>query len=89
MPALWATNPSLVILDCNLPGRSGMMLLDDIRRSAPNPAVPVLMLTGRQGSWNENAAKRHGANRYMRKPFDLTEFKVTVAQLVAGGTLVA
>ncbi|MDE0877268.1 MAG: response regulator [Sphingomonas bacterium] len=89
MPALWALDPSLVILDCNLPGRPGMMLLEDIRRSAPNPLVPVLMLTGRQGQWNENAAKRHGVDRYLRKPFGLDEFRVTVARLVANGVVAA
>lgn len=84
MPSLWAHAPALVILDCNLPGRSGMLLLDDIRRSAPRPSVPVLMLTGRQGSWNENAARRHGADAYLRKPFAIDLFRETVARLIGG-----
>jgi DNA-binding response OmpR family regulator len=83
MSALWSVNPQLVILDCNLPGRPGMMLLEDIRRSAPNPAIPVLMLTGRQGSWNETVAKRHGVSEYMRKPFDRDVFKKTVARMIS------
>ena len=55
---MWAVDPDLVILDCNLPGRPGMMVLEDIRTSASNAAIPVMMLTGRQGNWTQSAAAR-------------------------------
>jgi DNA-binding response OmpR family regulator len=83
---MWAVDPDLVILDCNLPGRPGMMVLEDIRTSASNAAIPVMMLTGRQGNWTQSAAARNGASHFMRKPFAAAELRDAVTQLLAGIT---
>ncbi|QAY79994.1 response regulator transcription factor [Sphingosinicella sp. BN140058] len=62
--------PDLVILDCVLPGKSGIEVLREIRSSRVACTIPVLMLTGRQGEADELIAARAGADDYLRKPFD-------------------
>ena len=65
--------PDLVILDCSMPGKSGICALRDIRLSSVSYNTPVLMLTGALHIANEEIAIRAGANEYLRKPFDPDE----------------
>lgn len=62
--------PDLVILDCNMPGLSGIQLLRLLREEPELHALPVMMLTGRQSESDERIVRYEGANDYMRKPFD-------------------
>lgn len=65
-----ANRPHLVILDCAMPGRSGVDALRDIRASPVSYNTPVLMLTALTYEGDENIAMRAGANEYLTKPFD-------------------
>lgn len=67
---LQVKQPKLVILDCNLPGMSGISLLAEMRRDARLWDKPVLMLTGRQSESDRQIAMYRGADSYMTKPFD-------------------
>lgn len=62
--------PDLVILDCNMPEMSGIMVLREMRKSPALCDLPVLMLTGRQGDADERIARYEGASDYISKPFD-------------------
>lgn len=62
--------PDLVILDCNMPQMSGIMVLREMRGSPQLCELPVLMLTGRSGDSDERIARYEGANDYISKPFD-------------------
>ncbi len=57
-----------VLLDVNLPGRSGMELLSMTR--AQFPEMPVVMLTGDAGVSSVVEAMRLGAYDYLAKPID-------------------
>ena len=65
--------PSLVILDCGMPTKSGIDVLRQIRASQTTYDTPVLMLTGRRSDADEEIALRAGANEYIRKPFILSK----------------
>lgn len=58
--------PSLVILDINLPGGSGFDLCAAIRRDS---AVPIMMLTARGDEADLVRALELGADDYLTKPF--------------------
>lgn len=62
--------PDLLILDCNMPEMSGILVLRELRRSPTLFDLPVLMLTGRQSDRDEEIVRYEGANDYLRKPFD-------------------
>ncbi len=79
--------PDVLILDLNMPIRSGLEALPDIRSAAP--AVKVLVLTGRNEDWYIMQALRAGAHGYILKSAeenDLIEAveKVTQGHLVLG-----
>lgn len=62
--------PDLVILDCNMPEMSGILVLREMRQARLLSEVPVLMLTGRQSQSDEEIVRFEGAQDYIRKPFD-------------------
>ena len=62
--------PNLVILDCDMPSRSGNEAARDIRSSPVTYRTPILMLTSLSHDHDEAMSMRAGANEYLRKPFD-------------------
>ena len=62
--------PDLAILDCNMPGMTGMEVLRAVRASDTLFDLPVMMLTGRRSQADEQILRYDGANDYLRKPFD-------------------
>ena len=63
-------NIDLVILDLMLPGRDGLELTNDVRRSY---SVPVIMLTGRGDDIDRIIGLEMGADDYLPKPFNPRE----------------
>ena len=74
--------PDLVILDCNMPEKSGIIVLREMRNSADLYETPVLMLTGRRGERDVELAMYEGANDYMKKPFDPDQLVFRVNELL-------
>jgi putative two-component system response regulator len=68
---------SLVLLDVNMPGESGMELLSRIRSS--HPAMAVVMITGEDDPKLAMTAIEHGAYGYMVKPLRAGELLINVA----------
>jgi two-component system, OmpR family, response regulator len=68
----------VAILDIMLPGRSGYEVLRQMRTQ--NVWTPVLMLTAKDGEYDETDAFDLGADDYLTKPFS---FRVLVARLRA------
>ena len=60
-----------VLLDIHLPEISGIELLEHLGEVAPN--LPVICMTGRDGSEIERRARTAGARACLRKPFDESE----------------
>ncbi|NOG52527.1 MAG: response regulator transcription factor [Chloroflexi bacterium] len=82
-----AVLPDLLLLDINMPGRSGLEILPLLRRDAPQ--VKVLILTGREEDAYIIRALRAGANGYLLKSSDESELldginRVMQGQLSAG-----
>lgn len=70
--------PDVVLLDHELPGIDGMMVLDRLRADDRLAAVPVIMLTGSSDRELLVEALRRGAHDYLRKPFDPAELDARV-----------
>jgi DNA-binding response OmpR family regulator len=68
----------VVVLDLMLPGLNGVRLCQRLRET--DPKVPVLVLTAKQGEWDESETLDVGADDYLRKPFS---FAVLVSRLRA------
>ena len=66
-----ARPPHLTIVDCGMPGMSGVQLVRTMRGDDQLCGVPVLTLTARQSDSDERLAFAAGADDYVRKPVDL------------------
>jgi CheY-like chemotaxis protein len=60
--------PSLILLDLKLPRRSGLEVLEWIRKQPDLEAVPVIVLTSSQETHDIERAYELGANSYLVKP---------------------
>jgi len=66
--------PDLVILDLNLPKRSGHEVLRSMRQSVKCGRAPVAILSSSDAQQDRVAAASLGASQYYRKPLHLKEF---------------
>jgi two-component system, chemotaxis family, response regulator Rcp1 len=66
--------PDVVLLDLNLPRRSGVSLLERLRQSSLCGAVPVIVVTSSASPQDREMATRLGASSYFQKPSDFDEF---------------
>jgi DNA-binding NtrC family response regulator len=67
VPAVELHRPDVIVLDVNLPGASGLDVLDGLGRRWP--ALPVVIMTAFGGPGVGNTARRLGAAAYLEKPF--------------------
>lgn len=78
-----ARRPDLLILDCNMPGLSGVLVLRELRNTRAFCDLPVMMLTGRRSAQDVDLAMFAGADAYVKKPFDPDELVFKVEELLA------
>ena len=71
---------SLLILDLGLPKLNGFEVLRRLRRH--NPALPVLILSGREKPEEKVLGLDLGADDYLVKPFSLSELQARVRALL-------
>lgn len=82
--------PDLVLADVNMPGRSGYQVCEAIRQNPALERVPVLLLVGSFEPFDEDEARRVGANDFMTKPFQsIRQLVNKVTDLLAGGAAAA
>jgi DNA-binding response OmpR family regulator len=72
--------PDLLILDINLPGRSGLDALRDLRQR--HPSLPIILLTARGEEVDRVLGLELGADDYVTKPFSPRELVARVRALL-------
>ncbi|MGB7323815.1 MAG: response regulator [Rubripirellula sp.] len=74
-------NPDLMVLDMMMPKRSGFLVLEKLRRLRDVP-LPVIMITGNEGSRHKAYAELLGVSDYIRKPFAMERLIDAVGKLL-------
>lgn len=69
-----AIRPDLIVLDLNLPGKNGRLVLEELKRDPDLRAIPVIMFSTSQSSRDIVACYQAGANCYVNKPVSLEDF---------------
>lgn len=69
-----ARRPDLVLLDLNLPRMTGVEVLAAIRHDPALATIPVVMLTTSDAERDVGDCYQQGANCYITKPVDVSEF---------------
>src|SRR5437867_8717797 len=80
-------NWDIVILDISMPGKSGLDILDDLRRLRPR--LPILLLSMHPEEQFARRALKAGAAGYLTKESVPEELKEAVKKVVAGGRYVS
>jgi two-component system response regulator len=75
--------PSFILLDMKLPKLSGLDVLRSVRSNPLTALVPVVMLTSSSEQSDIIACYAHGANGFVRKPVDFSEFTKKLDRLQA------
>lgn len=65
----------LILSDINMPGMSGLDLLEKIKKKGYKPPPVVMMITAYGDAENFNTAKALGADDFLTKPLDFTALK--------------
>lgn len=65
----------LILSDINMPGMSGLVLLEKIKGKYNNPSPVVMMVTAYGDEDNFNMAKELGADDFLTKPVDFNALK--------------
>jgi len=74
--------PDVMILDWMMPGKSGIEVCRDIRKSSDVQNLPILMLTARGDEADRIQGLDAGADDYMVKPFSPRELVARVRALL-------
>src|SRR3990172_6789559 len=73
--------PAVILLDLKLPKVDGLEALRHVRGNEQTRALPVVILTSSKEEQDLAVGYALGANSYVRKPVDFTQFAEAVRQL--------
>ena len=73
---------SLIVLDLDMPGLTGIDVLKKIKRVPSYKNIPIVMLTGNSETANVKAAISLGAVDYIVKPIDPMVFESKIKKLI-------
>jgi two-component system chemotaxis response regulator CheY len=71
----WEHEALLILSDINMPGMSGLQLLESVKKKYMKPPPVVMMITAYGDSENYRIAKELGADDFLTKPVDFTMLK--------------
>ncbi len=74
----------VIVLDIMMPGLNGFQFLSRLR--AAEVWTPVLMLTAKDGEWDQAEALDTGADDYLTKPFSVVVLKARIRALLRRST---
>jgi CheY-like chemotaxis protein len=76
-----APRPALVLLDLNLPRRSGLEVLADLKADPDLRTIPVVVLTTSKAQQDIQRSYQLHTNAYVVKPIDADQFSAAIGQI--------
>ncbi|NMC74248.1 MAG: response regulator, partial [Geobacteraceae bacterium] len=74
--------PSVMLVDALMPGRNGYEVCEEVRRDPVIGKTPLLLLVGAFEPFDEEKARRSGADDFITKPFESQSLIEKVKKLV-------
>ena len=79
--AISAAPPDLVILDWDMPGMTGLEVLQKMRESGNTAEVAAMFLTAQREEWDPKMATLYNISAYLVKPFEPDELLRLVKEI--------
>lgn len=73
--------PDLIILDLNLPRRSGMEVLGEVKGNEDLKHIPIIVMTTSDQDTDIIKSYKLGANSYVTKPLGIDQFAKIVSSI--------
>lgn len=74
--------PGLLLVDLNLPGMNGIEMVARVRAFPPTRFLPIVILSGSSRDVDVTSAYATGANAYVRKALDYSQFVQTLQSII-------
>jgi len=79
-------NPDILLIDALMPGMTGYEVAEAVRSTPALASKPILILTGSFEPFDEEKAKKCGADDFLAKPFESQQIITKVKELLALGS---
>ena len=76
------TQPDVIVLDIQMPGGTGMIVLERLKASNNTSQIPVIVLSGSTDPQADPAVRTLGADAFLSKPVDVDELLGTLARVL-------
>jgi len=76
-------SPDLIVLDIGMPGGDGFIVMERLKTRMPDNPIPVIILSARDPSANEDRAINCGAKVFLQKPVDNDELLDCIQKYLA------
>ena len=77
-----SVTPDLIIMDIQLPGVSGVDLIEAAKRDEDLREIPILAVTAFAAKGDEDRIRAAGAASYLSKPVSISPFMAAVKNLI-------
>jgi DNA-binding response OmpR family regulator len=72
--------PDLMILDLGLPAGDGFAVMEKLKADSALAAIPVIVVSARDGHENKQRALQAGAKTFLEKPTDVGELLAAIRE---------
>jgi len=83
---LKTSNPALILMDVELPGKDGLSLTRLLKTMSPTTRIPVVAMTSHTSLQARQDALEAGCVGFISKPIDVRTFPARIAEFLAGAT---
>ncbi len=84
---IYQENISVLLLDISMPEIDGLDFCRTIRSIPKFQALPIVMVTGRDGAFDKVQGRLAGATDYLTKPFDADQLRQIIRRLITAPAL--
>ena len=74
--------PEAIVLDLRLPDVDGFYVLQELKREPALADIPVMVLSAHSDTTTKQRAAELGAQAYVSKPFNISDLRATVQQML-------